>query len=72
MQLDIQKSPNFKGYTGLMKENNNPENLGDLHEGFDIGWEDPITSAVRDGGGMDGKNVWPGGLPGFRDSVMDY
>ncbi|KAF9778583.1 Clavaminate synthase-like protein [Thelephora terrestris] len=71
-ELDIHKSPNFKGYTGLLDENTNPENRGDFHEGFDLGWEDPITSAVRDEGGLDGKNVWPEGLPGFRVQVMDY
>jgi len=36
-ELDIHKSPNFKGYTSLLGENTNPENRGDLHEGFDIG-----------------------------------
>ncbi|KAF9651654.1 2OG-Fe-II oxygenase [Thelephora ganbajun] len=71
-ELDIHKSPNFKGYTALLGENSNPENRGDLHEGFDVGWEDPVTLTVRDEGGMDGKNVWPEGLPGFRDKVMDY
>ena len=38
--LDIHKTPNFKGYTALLGENTDPENRGDLHEGFDIGWED--------------------------------
>jgi len=71
-ELDIHKSPNFKGYTGLLGENVNPENRGDLHEGFDVGWEDPVTLAVRNEGGLDGENVWPEGLPGFRETVMDY
>jgi len=71
-ELDIHKSPNFKGYTGLLKENTNPQNQGDLHEGFDVGWEDPVTLAARDEGGLDGENVWPEGLPGFRETVMDY
>ena len=39
--MDIHKTPNFKGYTALLGENTNPENRGDLHEGFDIGWEEP-------------------------------
>lgn len=72
LQLDIHKSPNFKGYTGLLGENTNPENRGDLHEGFDVGWEDPVTLTARKEGGLDGKNVWPEGLPGFRGQVMDY
>src|SRR6266567_68679 len=46
-QLDIHKSKNFKGYTALLGENTNPENRGDLHEGFDLGWEDPGSGTVR-------------------------
>ena len=38
-QLDIHKSPNFKGYTALLGENTDSTGLGDLHEGFDLGWE---------------------------------
>jgi isopenicillin N synthase-like dioxygenase len=71
-ELDIRKTPNFKGYTGLLAENTNPDNQGDLHEGFDVGWEDPVTFVPRDEGGLDGRNVWPTGLPGFRENVMDY
>jgi len=26
-------------YTSLLSENTNPQGLGDLHEGFDLGWE---------------------------------
>jgi len=72
LQLDIHKSPNFKGYTPLLAENSNPENQGDLHEGFDVGWEDPVTRIAREEADMDGENVWPEGLPGFREKVMDY
>ncbi|KAI0292652.1 Clavaminate synthase-like protein [Multifurca ochricompacta] len=77
MELDIHKSENFKGYTALLGENTNPENRGDLHEGFDLGWEEPNTGAVRsseEDGSMAGENVWPddGLLPGFRQAVLDY
>ena len=76
-QLDIHKSKNFKGYTALLGENTNPENRGDLHEGFDIGWEDPDSGSVRpssEDGSMAGENVWPDDklLPGFRRAVLDY
>jgi isopenicillin N synthase-like dioxygenase len=76
-QLDIHKSKNFKGYTALLGENTNPENRGDLHEGFDLGWEDPGSGAVRsleDDGSMAGENVWPDDalLPGFRRAVLEY
>ncbi|KAJ7062361.1 2OG-Fe-II oxygenase [Mycena amicta] len=70
LALDIHKSSNFKGYTALLGENTNPEGRGDLHEGFDLGWEDsePGDNA------MSGVNVWPAEaeLPGFRDRVLAY
>lgn len=72
--MDIHKSTNFKGYTALLGENTNPENRGDLHEGFDIGWEAPNGSIREDDGAMTGGNVWPDPeqLPGFRDDVLEY
>ena len=49
---------------------------GDLHEGFDIGWEPSASTGlealVRDDGAMAGENVWPRGLPDFRERVLDY
>lgn len=76
-QLDIRKSKNFKGYTALLAENTNSENRGDLHEGFDLGWEEPDTGMVRsleEDGSMAGENVWPDDmlLPGFRRAVLEY
>ncbi|KAI1786857.1 Clavaminate synthase-like protein [Ganoderma leucocontextum] len=72
MELDIHKSPNFKGYTALLGENTNPENRGDLHEGFDIGWEDPTGSSRVDDGAMTGQNIWPTDMPGIRDAALEY
>lgn len=73
MALDIHKSSNFKGYTALLGENTNPENRGDLHEGFDLGWEEMESGQGRtDDGAMTGVNVWPVGLPGFREACLDY
>ncbi|KAJ3575865.1 hypothetical protein NP233_g806 [Leucocoprinus birnbaumii] len=85
MKLDIHKSPNFKGYTPLLGENTNVEGLGDLHEGFDLGWEPEMRSSreknsqsttvpLRDDGVMAGENVWPdsGSLPEFREAVLAY
>jgi len=76
-ELDIHKTSNFKGYTALLGENTDPENKGDLHEGFDLGWEPEevspsSASALRDDGAMTGQNVWPDELPGFRSAVMRY
>lgn len=64
-QIDIRKSPNFKGYTALLSENADPENRGDLHEGFDMGPESDENIA------MSGSNVWPED-PGFREAVLPY
>ncbi|KAL9711268.1 hypothetical protein Ac2012v2_005808 [Leucoagaricus gongylophorus] len=84
MKLDIHKSPNFKGYTPLLGENTNAQGRGDLHEGFDLGWEPEIeqgdisrstfATAVRDDGVMTGRNVWPNPniLPDFRAAVLAY
>ena len=74
-QLDIHRTPNFKGYTTLLGENANPDNIGDLHEGFDIGWESisrGVDTQVRGPGPMTGGNVWPEHLPGFREDVLTY
>ncbi|KAF8133892.1 hypothetical protein EV363DRAFT_1582878 [Boletus edulis] len=72
-KLDIHRSSNFKGYTALLSENANINNKGDLHEGFDIGWES-IDHATQpcNSGPMTGPNVWPEGLPGFREDVLAY
>ena len=74
LQLDIHKTPNFKGYTALLGENTDSSGRGDLHEGFDFGWEPATTSSAstpRDDGVMSGGNVWPD-LPRFREPVLDY
>ncbi|KZT28003.1 2OG-Fe-II oxygenase [Neolentinus lepideus HHB14362 ss-1] len=75
MALDIHKTSNFKGYTALFGANVDPENRGDMYEGFDIGWEEieAILKAPREGdGAMSGANVWPADLPGFREAVLTY
>jgi len=76
MELDIHKSKNYKGYTALLGEKTDPSGgKGDLHEGFDIGWEHPSGStgqnSSRDDGEMLGTNVWPE-LIGFREPVLSY
>jgi hypothetical protein len=65
-------------------ENTNANGLGDLHEGFDIGWDDPESgfkeqdgkqqNAARDNGVMAGGNVWPDSdqLIGFKEAVLTY
>ncbi|KAG8922330.1 hypothetical protein FRC00_007569 [Tulasnella sp. 408] len=83
MEFDIHKSDNFKGYTPLLGENTDPENRGDLHEGFDIGWEEldppadnqiPNTESFSNSSLIQGGNVWPSTevLPGFREALLKY
>ncbi|KAL4249350.1 iron/ascorbate-dependent oxidoreductase family protein [Abortiporus biennis] len=76
LEIDIRETPNFKGYTALMSSNNDPENAGDMHEGFEFGWEELIPKE-QDGkrandGAMAGANVWPSDLPRFREDVLGY
>lgn len=68
------KQPNFKGYTPLLSGNNDPNGAGDLQEGFEFGWEEPSLSkdAQDKYGVMAGGNVWPSGIPGFREAVLEY
>lgn len=75
--MDIRKSSNFKGYTALLAENTDPANAGDMHEGFEIGYEDKSATGqedARDDGAMTGKNIWPSehDVPGFRAAVLEY
>lgn len=61
-----------------MSENTDPNGKGDLHEGFDLGWEpeDEPTAleANHYNGAMSGGNVWPDAsdLPHFKESVLTY
>ncbi|KAI0763557.1 Clavaminate synthase-like protein [Trametes elegans] len=76
MELDMQKTSNFKGYNPVLSSNNDPLNRGDLHEGFEFGWEEMQRrendeKRAKDGA-MTGGNVWPSDLPGFREAVLSY
>jgi isopenicillin N synthase-like dioxygenase len=80
IQYDARRSSTFKGYNPLKSENNDPNNDGDLHEGWNIGFEglDPGSKDALDGGwkesAMAGKNVWPeeGEVANFRKRVLTY
>ncbi|KIO10380.1 hypothetical protein M404DRAFT_995565 [Pisolithus tinctorius Marx 270] len=66
MKLYHKAVGNFKGY----------EPLGDLHEGFTIGWEELMPKEnnekrVNDGA-MAGANVWPLEPAGFREACLNY
>ncbi|KAF9533183.1 hypothetical protein CPB83DRAFT_758302 [Crepidotus variabilis] len=79
IELDIHKSLNYKGYTALLGENTDSKGNGDLHEGFDLGWETPLNgntsdvgSVPRKDGAMAGENVWPKNPAGFKEAVLEY
>jgi hypothetical protein len=75
LQVDISKSTNFRGYMGLLTENNNPfvptsayllinsDNKGDYHEAFNLGLDPSLGFAVEESGGEGelehGDNLWP-------------
>ena len=53
--------------------------MGDLHEGFEFGWEAPstaghITPDKDVEGAMAGANVWPSqdDVLGFREAALRY
>jgi len=62
-----------------LSSNNNSYGAGDLHEGFEFGWEAPTTAAniapEKDVEGvMAGANVWPSeeDVGGFREAALRY
>ncbi|EIN12177.1 2OG-Fe(II) oxygenase [Punctularia strigosozonata HHB-11173 SS5] len=77
-KLDMAKSKNFKGYHNVLSSNNDPMNRGDLHEGFEFGWEELIPKVDdkkrQNDGAMAGANVWPSEeeVPYFRESLLTY
>lgn len=60
-----------------MGENTDSNGLGDLHEGFDLGWE-PATDngsfslKLTKDVAMEGENVWPSDLTGFKETTLEY
>ena len=58
--VSILHSDKLRGYTGLLEENTDPDNNGDLHEAFDIGLDlandDPDAHSGVYGWG---ENQWP-------------
>lgn len=74
-QVDLRKN-NFKGYNPVLSSSNDPNSDGDMHEGFEFGWEQ-LHAILNDekrsnDGAMAGANVWPSDVPGFREAVLTY
>ncbi len=70
--ISVEKSDAMRGYTPLLGENTDPDNDGDLHEGFDLALDltedDPDVQA-----GIYGyaPNQWPE-MEGFRSPLIAY
>jgi isopenicillin N synthase-like dioxygenase len=75
-QLDNRKTPNFRGYSGLLSGNNDPNNSGDFQEGFEFGFEELSAndgnSKLGTDGVLSGPNVWPPEIPAFREAALQY
>lgn len=73
MAVSMANSPNNRGYMPLEGETLDPDIPGDLKETFNIGLElaadDPEVVAKRP---FRGVNQWPSGVPGFRETLLDY
>lgn len=71
-EVSIKNSVKMRGYTGLLEENTDPDNDGDLHEAFDIGIDladdDPDAHGDIYGWGL---NQWPE-IEGFRSLLVGY
>lgn len=71
--ISVEKSDAMRGYTALLGENTDPDNNGDLHEGFDLALDLPIDDPDVVAGVFGyAPNQWPDGLDGFRDTLMAY
>jgi isopenicillin N synthase-like dioxygenase len=74
-EIAIEKSACHRGYFRTGGENLDPEKQphGDLKEGIKIGRDLPPTHPrVIAGVPLHGPNLWPSGLPGWRETMQAY
>lgn len=72
LEVSILNHEKMRGYTGLLDENTDPDNDGDLHEAFDLAQDfgaDSLEVAADIYGWA--TNQWPT-LDGFRDQILAY
>jgi isopenicillin N synthase-like dioxygenase len=73
MQIEMARSPLFRGYFPLGGEITDPAIGGDAKEGFDIALElPPDDPDVRAGKPLHGANQWPAMPPRFRAVLLRY
>ncbi|KIK56244.1 hypothetical protein GYMLUDRAFT_99260 [Collybiopsis luxurians FD-317 M1] len=72
LKISNKTTPNRMGYSALLSGNNDPNNKGDLQEGFEMVGEplDPLVNDAEAGGV--GRNTWPEELPAFREAALRY
>jgi isopenicillin N synthase-like dioxygenase len=72
----MQNTPNFKGYTPLLRGNINPVSAGDMHESFRFCWEglsgEEYVEKQSNDRVMAGANIWPVEVPKFREALLSY
>jgi isopenicillin N synthase-like dioxygenase len=74
-EIAIEKSACHRGYFCSGGENLDPEKQphGDFKEGIKIGRDLPLTHPrVAAGLPLHGPNLWPSGLPGWRETMQAY
>jgi isopenicillin N synthase-like dioxygenase len=73
MKVHVKFSANNSGYTPMLEENVNAASKGDMHEAYDMAAElSPDDPNLADGKGLYAPNLWPEGLPAFRQAMLDY
>ena len=76
MEVDNKKTTNFKGYNSVLSSVNDPDSDGDMHEGFEFGWEELVPKLNDEkranDGVMAGANIWPKTPPNFRHAELTY
>ena len=73
MAISLAHSPHFRGYLPIGGFGDSTERAGDLVEAFqlmpELAADDPDVVAGKP---LHGQNLWPAGLPGFRETVLAY
>ena len=76
MKVFYKNTPNFKGYNPVLSSVNDPASAGDMHEGFEFGWEEIVArqndEKRANDGAMAGANIWPSEPEGFREAALTY
>lgn len=73
MAISLAHSPHFRGYLPIGGFGASTERAGDLVEAFqlmpELADDDPDVLAGKP---LHGRNLWPAGMPGFRETVLAY